>query len=66
MLIPIVGFMLYFMFYSRKLSKKKVGRIDRFILQRTERNDRRELLRIRAESPLAYSQAVMIRTAYTR
>lgn len=60
MLIPIVGFMLYFMFYSRKLSKKQVGRIDRFILQRTEKNDRRELLRIRAESPLAYSQAVMI------
>ncbi|MGN1060770.1 MAG: cardiolipin synthase [Candidatus Coproplasma sp.] len=60
LLIPIVGFMLYFMFYSRKLNKKQVRRIELFIRRTAAKDDSRELSEIRSENPLAYSQAVMI------
>lgn len=60
MLIPIVGFMLYFMFYSRRLNKKQVKRIRRYIGQRAEKNDAPELLQIKRENPLIYSQAVIL------
>lgn len=60
MLIPIVGFMLYFMFYSRKLSNKQVKRIEQYINQRVEKNDEQELSQIRRDDMLIYSQAVML------
>lgn len=60
MLIPIVGFMLYFMFYSRKLNKKQVKRIERYIRQQADKNDERELTQVRRENPLVYSQAVIL------
>lgn len=60
MLIPIVGFMLYFMFYSRKLSKKQVKRIEQLTKQRVEKDDTAALAKISEENPLAASQAVML------
>lgn len=60
MLIPIVGFMLYFMFYSRKLSKKQVKRMERLTKQRAEKNDAAELAALQGEDLLCHSQAVML------
>lgn len=60
LLIPIVGFMLYFMFYSRKLSKKQEKRLKTLTRQRTAKEDGEELAAIREQDLLAYSQAVML------
>ncbi|MDE6029709.1 MAG: cardiolipin synthase [Clostridiales bacterium] len=61
MLIPIVGFMLYFMFYSRKLSKKQVKRLNRMVAQRTEKDDGAELQMIKECDQTIGSQAVMLK-----
>ncbi len=60
MLIPIVGFMLYFMFYSRKLSKKQIKRLDRLTTQRVKKDDTAELSTISSENEIVCSQAVML------
>ena len=58
MLIPIVGFMLYFMFYSRKLNKKQTKRLERLTKQRVETDDSGELAQISADDQIIGSQAV--------
>ncbi|MDE6294081.1 MAG: cardiolipin synthase [Clostridiales bacterium] len=60
MLIPIVGFMLYFMFYSRKLSKKQVKRLNGLTTQRVDKDDTAELSEISEGDALIGSQAVML------
>lgn len=60
MLIPIVGFMLYFMFYSRKLSKKQVKRLKRVTAQRVAKDDGAELSQISEDDAIIGSQAVML------
>ncbi|MDE7405337.1 MAG: PLDc N-terminal domain-containing protein, partial [Clostridiales bacterium] len=60
MLIPIVGFMLYFMFYSRKLSKKQVKSLRRVTTQRVAKDDGAELSQICEEDAIVGSQAVML------
>ncbi len=60
MLIPIIGFMLYFMFYSRKLNKKQIKRLDRLTKQHVEKNDSAELSNIKSENEIIGSQAVML------
>ncbi|MBQ7028197.1 MAG: PLDc_N domain-containing protein, partial [Ruminococcus sp.] len=39
-LIPVAGFMLYFMFYDRKLTKKQVKRIDKLAQQQVHTDDK--------------------------
>lgn len=60
MLIPIVGFMLYFMFYSRKLSKKQVKRLERLTSRRVETDDTNALADVKAHDEVVGSQAVML------
>ncbi len=60
MLIPIVGFMLYFMFYSRKLSKKQVKRLRRMTTQRVAKDDGGALSQICEDDAIIGSQAVML------
>ena len=60
MLIPIVGFMLYFMFYSRKLSKKQIKRLGRLTEQRAKKDDTAELAQINSQDEVIASQAVML------
>ena len=60
MLIPIVGFMLYFMFYSRKLNKKQIRRLNRLTKQRVGKDDAAELSKIHSENEIVGSQAVML------
>ncbi|MDE6104539.1 MAG: PLD nuclease N-terminal domain-containing protein, partial [Clostridia bacterium] len=60
MLIPIVGFMLYFMFYSRKLNKKQIKRLERLTKQRVQKDDTAELTEIQSENEIIKSQAIML------
>ena len=60
MLIPIVGFMLYFMFYSRKLSKKQIKRLERLTKQHVQKDDTAELSTIHSENEIVGSQALML------
>lgn len=60
LLIPLVGFMLYFMFYERKLNKKQVKRINKYINQYVDKNDDKELEQLKEDDLLIYSQAIML------
>ena len=60
MLIPIIGFMLYFMFYSRKLTKKQSKRIKDLIKQKIEKDDTYELSLVSQNSEIIASQAVLL------
>lgn len=60
LLLPIVGFMLYLMFYSRKLQKKFIKRLNDMWQQRYKKEDAALLEQLAAESPTAASQARML------
>ena len=60
LLIPIVGFMLYFLFYSRKLDGKFIKRIKAVENLRYEKDDAEILDRLSKENPAAGSQARML------
>ncbi len=60
MAIPVAGFMLYLMFYSRKLKKKFLKRgaeLQKFAVQK---EDTKEFEALKAESMPAYTQAKML------
>lgn len=57
MLLPVIGFMLYFLFYKRKLSKKFIKRINA-INDSLECNDKDILKKLKEIDSLAYSEAV--------
>lgn len=59
-IVPIIGFMLYFLFYSRKLQKKFVRRLDELKRYRYECSDEKAFEALKAESPMAASQAGML------
>ena len=61
MLIPIVGFMLYFMFYSRKLNKKQIKRLDRLTKQRIKKDDAGLLAKISSQDEVIVSQAAILK-----
>ena len=60
MLIPIIGFMLYFMFYSRKLTKKQSKRIKDLVKQKIEKDDTSILSSVSQNSKIIASQAVLL------
>lgn len=60
LLIPIIGFMCYFMLYSRQLSKKQVRKLRALQSETTGKDDTAELSALKQISPLAYSQAAAI------
>lgn len=60
MLLPIVGSMLYFMFYSRKLSRRFTKRINEVMKYRYEHDDSADFDRLLEEDKVAYSQAKML------
>lgn len=60
LLIPIIGFMCYFMLYSRQLSKKQVKKLRALQSETTGKDDTAELSELKESSPLAYSQAAAI------
>ena len=58
--LPLVGFMLYFLFYSRKLKKKITRRMCELRRYDYERSDTGALEALHAEDPLAASQVRML------
>lgn len=60
LLIPIIGFMLYFMFYSRKLNKKQVKRIDNLTKQQIKKDETAALALIKEGDEIIASQAVVL------
>ena len=60
LILPIAGFMLYFLFYSRKLQKKFIRRLDELKRYRYERNQEKILGELECESAHASAQAKML------
>ena len=60
LILPIAGFMLYFIFYSRKLQKKFVCRLDELKQYEYAKNDDAMLRAIQSHSPMAATQARML------
>ena len=60
LILPIAGFMLYFLFYSRKLEKKFIRRLDELKRYRYERNQVEILDELECENAHASAQAKML------
>ena len=60
LLIPIIGFMCYYMLYSRQLSKKQAKKLSALQSETTGKDDKAELSELENFSRLAYSQAVTL------
>lgn len=61
LILPIVGFMLYFLFYSRKLKKKYAKRLKNLFDKSYKKDDADMIARLEKENPEAASQAKMIK-----
>ena len=60
LIIPIAGFMLYFMFYSRTLQKKFIKRLGDMKRHSYKKNDSEQFTKLREENPTAAAQAKML------
>lgn len=60
LIIPIVGFMLYFMFYSRQLQKKFIKRLDSLKSRTYVLDDDKLFSSLQEENPAAAAQARML------
>lgn len=60
LIVPIAGFMLYFMFYSRKLQRKFVRRLGEMKRQSYQYDDSGAFADLRQENPVAAAQAKML------
>ncbi len=60
LIIPIAGFMLYFMFYSRMLQKKFIRRLDDLKSHTYQQDTVKMLAELREENPAAAAQAKML------
>ena len=60
LILPIAGFMLYFMFYSRKLEKRFIKRLDEIKKYDYEREEENVLSKMESENKYAAAQARML------
>ena len=60
LIVPIAGFMLYFMFYSRKLQKRFIKRLDALKNGGYQKDGSAMFEQLKAESPVAHAQARML------
>ncbi len=60
LILPIAGFMLYFLFYSRKLKKKFVRRLKKLFAVKYPNNNDENFERLKEESLTAYNQAKLL------
>lgn len=60
LIVPIAGFMIYFMFYSRTLQKRFIKRMDNLKSQAYAKDDGELVSRLQEESPVAAAQARML------
>ncbi len=61
LIIPVVGFMCYFMFYSRKLSADQRRKLRAWIEQNDVLTDSADACRLVSDSERAYSQATLLK-----
>lgn len=59
-LIPVAGFMLYFMFYNRRLNKKQIRRINEITKQRDCTDDKKVFDILEKDDRKAYLQAKLL------
>lgn len=60
LLVPVAGFMIYFMFYNRMLSKKQIRRMNAIKEQQVHTDDSFALRRLEKEEKQAYQQAKLL------
>ena len=60
LILPVAGFMLYFLFYSRKLQKKFLRRLKELKNSGYQKDDSALFEKLKSESAAAYSQAQML------
>ena len=60
LIIPIAGFMLYFMFYSRTIQKRFIKRLDALKNQGYQKDDNKLFSTLEKENPAVASQAKML------
>ena len=60
LIVPITGFMLYFMFYSRVLQKRFIRRLDELKKHTYKQNDKELLSELQETNPIAAAQAKML------
>lgn len=60
LIVPVAGFMLYFLFYSRKLKRKFIKRLNELKSNAYTQNDKPLLKRLQNENPVAAAQAKML------
>lgn len=60
LIIPVAGFMLYFLFYSRRLQKRFIKRLDNLKSHTYHQEDEELFENLRKESPTAAAQANML------
>ena len=60
LILPVAGFMLYLIFYSRKLKKKYIKRLKTLRLFKPDRNDDNILSELKKSDPVSFNQAKML------
>ncbi|MGN0166170.1 MAG: cardiolipin synthase [Lachnospiraceae bacterium] len=60
MILPVAGFMLYFMFYSRKLQRKYIKRLNELKGGSYTKNDSTLFEKLKSEDSVAHGQAKML------
>ena len=60
LILPIVGFMLYFIFYSRTFSQKYVRRLEKLYSEQYPQKDEELFAKLHQESPTAHQQAKLL------
>lgn len=60
LIIPVVGFMLYFLFYSRRLQKRFIKRLDNLKSHTYQQEEHELFIRLKEENPVAAAQANML------
>ena len=60
LILPIVGFMLYFLFYSRTFSKKYVRRLEKLYGEQYPQKDEELFSKLHEENPTAHHQAKLL------
>ncbi len=61
LLVPVAGFMIYVMFYDRKLSRKYLKRLTKIYQEEVQSKDEDTLERLKTEDHRAYMQAGLLR-----
>lgn len=60
LIVPVAGFMIYFMFYNRMLTKKQTKRIEKILSQQIHTKDEGTLKKLEQEDKQAYLQANLL------